>query len=82
MQENRKRKKKAYYCQNKRLTYQYEIGVGMKGFLITCNNNEAKTVVEAYKVFNEYADKHYGTSNSLVILSLIFKYICISILLF
>lgn len=33
---------------------------GMKGILITCNNNEKQCVREAYNLLNEYADNLYG----------------------
>lgn len=32
----------------------------MKGFLVTCNNNEKGAVRDAYNILNEYADKLYG----------------------
>ena len=73
MQESKKRKKKSYYCQKKKSKNDHDLEVGLKGFLITCNKNEAKTVVEAYKLFNEYADQLYGPDN----FEVIFFFICI-----
>ena len=37
-----------------------QLDVGMKGFLITCNNREREAVREAYNLLNEYADQLYG----------------------
>ena len=52
-----KKRKKSYYIQSKRSKCDYELKVGIKGFFITCNKNEGKAVTEAYKLFNEYAEK-------------------------
>ena len=37
---------------------------GMKGFFVTCNNNEKLAVRESYNILNEYAEKIYGAEVS------------------
>ncbi|XP_061182416.1 THUMP domain-containing protein 1-like [Saccostrea echinata] len=58
-----KKRPKSYYikCANKKPKREvWKLEAGMKGFLITCNNNEKAAVREAYNILNEYADKLYG----------------------
>ncbi|XP_013386078.1 THUMP domain-containing protein 1 [Lingula anatina] len=53
---------KSYYikCAMKKRKREFSLDAGMKGFLLTCNNNEKQCVREAYNILNEYADKLYG----------------------
>lgn len=58
-----KKRPKSYYikCANKKPKRDsWKLEVGMKGFLVTCNNNEKGAVRDAYNILNEYADKLYG----------------------
>lgn len=58
-----KKRKKSYYVQGRKTKKQasgYQLDAGMKGFLITCNNAEKKTVQEAYNILSEYAEQMYG----------------------
>ncbi|XP_062576760.1 THUMP domain-containing protein 1-like [Saccostrea cucullata] len=58
-----KKRPKSYYikCANKKPKRDvWKLEAGMKGFLITCNNNEKAAVRESYNILNEYADKLYG----------------------
>ncbi|XP_067671104.1 THUMP domain-containing protein 1-like [Haliotis asinina] len=63
MSEKRgKKRPKSYYrksCHQKRQRLN-NLAAGMKGFLITCNNNEKQAVRECYNILNEYADELYG----------------------
>jgi len=58
-----KKRKKSYYissCKKKRGN-QENLKAGMKGYLITCNGDNAhRAVKEAYRILNEYADIKYG----------------------
>ena len=56
-----KKRKKNYYLQSSKKKKLNDLDVGMKGFLLTCNNKEKGTVREAYNILNEYADNLYGT---------------------
>ncbi|XP_048763245.1 THUMP domain-containing protein 1-like [Ostrea edulis] len=64
MSEKRgKKRPKSYYikCANKKPKRDvWKLEAGMRGFIITCNNNEKGAVREAYNILNEYADKLYG----------------------
>ena len=60
MSESRKRKSKARYTQSNNKRKCFRLDAGMKGFLITCNNNEKRAVQDGYKLLNEYADMMYG----------------------
>lgn len=58
-----KKRLKLYYikCVNKKLKRDlWKLEVGMKGFLVICNNNEKGVVWDVYNILNEYADKLYG----------------------
>lgn len=58
-----KKRPKSYYikCANKKPKRDsWKLEAGMKGFLVTCNNNEKGAVRDAYNILNEYADKLYG----------------------
>ncbi|KAL5019405.1 hypothetical protein ScPMuIL_005127 [Solemya velum] len=57
-----KKRKKSYYkkCSNKRQKFLNSLDVGMRGFLITCNNNERQAVRESYNILNEYSDILFG----------------------
>lgn len=58
-----KKRQKSYYVQGRKSKKQasgYQLDAGMKGFLITCNNAEKKTVQEAYNILSEYAEQMYG----------------------
>ncbi|XP_071106867.1 THUMP domain-containing protein 1-like [Haliotis cracherodii] len=63
MSEKRgKKRPKSYYrksCHQKRQRLN-NLAAGMRGFLITCNNNEKQAVRECYNILNEYADEMYG----------------------
>ncbi|XP_076458195.1 THUMP domain-containing protein 1-like [Babylonia areolata] len=64
----KKRKSKAWYRKqayhNKRMKTDqlpgHRLTVGLKGFIITCNDRERDAVKESYNILNEYADKLYG----------------------
>lgn len=57
-----KKRKKSYYikCAHKKPKRENDLSEDMKGFLVTCNNNEKQAVREMYNILNEYADKLYG----------------------
>jgi len=56
-----KKRKKSYYCQVKRqCSARQMLDVGLKGFLITCNRMEKRTIREAYNLLNEYSHALYG----------------------
>ncbi|XP_015918943.1 THUMP domain-containing protein 1 [Parasteatoda tepidariorum] len=54
-----KRKNKKKYFQSKKQKIGRSLEAGLKGFLITCNN-EPQCVKEAYNVLNEFADSFLG----------------------
>ncbi|KAG8191153.1 hypothetical protein JTE90_016666 [Oedothorax gibbosus] len=60
-QNKRKSKKKYYQSAKKQKTGVLE--TGLKGILITCNN-EQKCVKESYNLLNEFADDLFGLENS------------------
>ncbi|XP_022313473.2 THUMP domain-containing protein 1-like [Crassostrea virginica] len=58
-----KKRPKSYYikCANKKPKKDvWKLEPGIKGFLVSCNNNERGAVRDAYNLLNEYADKLYG----------------------
>ena len=62
MSQNKgKKRNKAYYVASaKKRRWASCLDAGMKGFLVTCNNQEKQCVRESYNLLNEYADKLYG----------------------
>lgn len=67
-QKDRKRKKGAFYskeAKKAKLTDQqrnikFGLTPGLRGFLISCDQNEGLVIREAYELLNEYADQIYG----------------------
>ncbi|KAF8774181.1 THUMP domain-containing protein 1 [Argiope bruennichi] len=57
--KNKKRKNKKKYFQSNKKHKTGVLEAGLKGFLITCNN-EHMCVKEAYNLLNEFADDLYG----------------------
>nr|XP_022313475.1 THUMP domain-containing protein 1-like isoform X2 [Crassostrea virginica] len=58
-----KKRPKSYYikCANKKPKKDvWKLEPGIRGFLVSCNNNERGAVRDAYNLLNEYADKLYG----------------------
>lgn len=54
-----KRKSKKKYFQSSKKSKCASLEPGMRGFLITCND-EHRCVKEAYNLLNEFADDMYG----------------------
>lgn len=57
--KSQKRKNKKKYFQSSKKSKYGVLESGMKGFIITCND-EYRTVKEAYNLLNEFADELYG----------------------
>ena len=55
----KKRKNKKKYYQSSKKSKCAGLEPGMKGFLITCND-EQRCIKEAYNLLNEFADEMYG----------------------
>jgi len=59
-------KRKGYYikcAKGKAARMSNDLGPGLKGYLISCNNperNSREATMEAYRILNEYADLKYG----------------------
>ena len=69
MSETRKRKHSKQYYINSCKKSCNVMDVGLKGFLLTCNNTAKRATQEAFNILNEYADLLYGPANvSIVIL--------------
>ena len=62
-QKAQKRKKSKYFYSNCKKSKQSNLGSGLTGFMITCNNQEHRCVKEAYNLLNEFADKIYCNKN-------------------
>ncbi|GFR12417.1 THUMP domain-containing protein 1 [Trichonephila clavata] len=60
VKKNEKRKKKKQYYQAAKKQKTGVLEAGLKGFLITCNN-EHPCVKESYNLLNEFADELFGT---------------------
>lgn len=69
-QDKRKRKKK--YYQNNKKQNTGVLDAGLKGILITCNN-EQKCVKESYNILNEFADDLFGLENSVTFNKKLFR---------
>ncbi|RWS13204.1 THUMP domain-containing protein 1-like isoform X1 [Dinothrombium tinctorium] len=54
-----KRKKRQFYSKFEKQRKTNELKSGVKGFLCTCNMNEAECVREAYNLLDEYYEKVY-----------------------
>lgn len=58
-----KKRSKSYYkkCANKKVKRGgVVLCTGLKGFLVTSNNNDKLAIKETYNLLNEYADKLFG----------------------
>ncbi|GAB1604683.1 THUMP domain-containing protein 1-like [Argonauta hians] len=56
------KRSRSYYkkCMHKKRKKWNSMDIGMRGFLVTCNQNESQAVKEMYNLLNEYADRLYG----------------------
>uniref|UniRef100_T1JK63 THUMP domain-containing protein n=1 Tax=Strigamia maritima TaxID=126957 RepID=T1JK63_STRMM len=63
--QGKKRSKNFYIQKNKRQKRNFELTPGVRGFIVTCNNNKERNCIrEAYDLLNEFADKLYGPESA------------------
>ncbi|XP_074594199.1 THUMP domain-containing protein 1 [Brevipalpus obovatus] len=62
----RKTHKKNYYQNYRKKSRNCELSSGLKGFILSCNNQEFHAIRTAYSLLNKYADKLYPSADQVM----------------